>query len=116
MTLSRRPAQHAAIGQRNAGEAKEEGAMTDDGDAALRARAKPGPEAGEPRREDRLGLDGVAEHVLLRAVVPPGIGEMVEGEGREVPCQRGGGTADIAAALQPLAMQRLDEDRRCRGA
>jgi hypothetical protein len=59
---------------------EEEGAVTDDGDAALRPGGKPGAEAGEPRGEDVFRLDGMAERVLVRAIVPPRIVEMIEGE------------------------------------
>ena len=72
---------------------EEERAVADDGDAALRPGDQPGAETGKPRGEDVLRLDGVAERVLLGAIVPPGIVEMIEGEGGKIlRCSRTEGT------------------------
>jgi len=62
------------------------------------------PETGKPRGEDVLRLDGVAERVLLGAIVPPGIVEMVEGED--------GNSCASAAAGRPIS-QLLSSRSRC---
>src|SRR6185437_7422346 len=105
LSALRRPAQDFAIGERHAGQVTKEGAVADHRDARLRSRHEPAAKAVDASDEDLLWLDGMAERILLSAIVPPRIVEMIEDEVREVASELGLGAADIATALQAFAMQ-----------